>query len=202
MTSDDRLTSALIHEVLDVLERHGYHQHAGQAIAVIGDLARIYEGTRDAPYGTYPGPAPPSPHRGPPGPQADPGAVILSAAEVRTVLFALDEAADDKRDRAGTCADCPDQSCPTCQWHLQGAQAYDQLAVRLLHDEQATRDERSQPGLATRRLPAPARTRRPTRRPASDQPRQDTRRIRNPPPSRWSPCPCPAAGGHGHARDP
>ena len=57
MTSDNRMTWDLILEVLDVLERHGYHQHdnqhTGQAIGVIGDLARIYEGTRDAPYGTY-----------------------------------------------------------------------------------------------------------------------------------------------------
>ena len=36
MTSDDRLTWGLITDVLDVLERHGYHrhdnQHTGQAI--------------------------------------------------------------------------------------------------------------------------------------------------------------------------
>jgi hypothetical protein len=157
MTSDDRMTSSLIHEVLDVLERHGYHQHdrqhTGQAIAVIGDLAQVYDGSRDVPYGTDPGPAPPSPHPGPPGPEADPGTVILSAAEVKTVLFALDEAADDKRDRAGTCADCADQSCPTCQWRLQGAQAYDHLAAQLLNDEQAARDERSQHGLASSPMP-------------------------------------------------
>jgi len=147
MTSDNRLTPGLIHEVLDVLERHGYHQHdrqhTGQAIAVIGDLTRVYEGTRDAHPGTYPGPAPPSPHPGPPGPQADPGAVILSAAEVRTILFALDEAADDKRDRAGTCAD---QSCPTCQWRLQGAQAYHHLAARMLHTGQAAHASQPEPG--------------------------------------------------------
>jgi hypothetical protein len=150
MTSDNRMTSGLIHEVLDVLERHGYHQHdrqhTGQAISVIGDLTQVYEGTRDAPYGTDPGPAPPSPHPGPPGPEADPGAIILSAAEVRTVLFALDEAADDKRDRAGTCADCPDQSCYACQLRLQDARTYDHLAARMLHTAQAARDERHQPG--------------------------------------------------------
>jgi hypothetical protein len=141
MTSDNRMTPGLIHEVLDVLERHGYHQHdrqhTGQAIAVIGALTRVYEGTRDAPTSTYP--SPPAPHPGPPGPLADPGAVILSAAEVRTVLFALDEAADDKRDRAGTCADCADQSCPACQWRLQGAQAYDHLAAQMTQAAEADR---------------------------------------------------------------
>ena len=152
MTRDDRMNWDLIIDVLDVLERHGYHQHdnqhTGQAIAVIGDLTQVYDGSRDVPYGTYLDPAPPSPHPGPPGPQADPGAVILSAAEVRTVLFALDEAADDKRDRAGTCADCADQSCPTCQWRLQGAQAYDHLAAQMTQAAEASR-------AATGRQPTP-----------------------------------------------
>ena len=78
MTSDNRMTWGLILDVLDVLERHGYrqhdHQHTGQAFGVIGDLARIYEGTRDAPYGTYPHDAQPSPdpEPGQPAQQADP----------------------------------------------------------------------------------------------------------------------------------
>ena len=53
MTSDHRITSGLIHDILDVLERHGYtrgdDQHAGRAIGLIGDLARIYEGSQDQP---------------------------------------------------------------------------------------------------------------------------------------------------------
>ena len=57
MTSDDRMTWGLILEVLDVLERHGYHQHdhqhTGEAIGLISDLTHVYEGARDAPYGTY-----------------------------------------------------------------------------------------------------------------------------------------------------
>ena len=57
MTSDDRLTSGLILDVLDVLERHGYHrydnQHTGQAVGAILDLAYVYDGTRDTSYGTY-----------------------------------------------------------------------------------------------------------------------------------------------------
>ena len=51
MTSDDRLTSGLIGEVLDVLERHGYHRydnrHTAQAVGAIADLADLYDGTRD-----------------------------------------------------------------------------------------------------------------------------------------------------------
>ena len=60
MTSDNRMTWGLIIDVLDLLERHGYHkhddQHTGQAIGVIHDLARVYEGDHDAPYGTSPRP--------------------------------------------------------------------------------------------------------------------------------------------------
>ena len=59
-------------------------------------------------------------------------AVIVSADRVKTLLAALDEAAEYKRDRAATCADCADQSCGTCQWRLQAASAYDQLTTRLL----------------------------------------------------------------------
>ena len=57
MTGDDRLTWDFITDVLDVLERHGYHradnEHTGQAIGLIRDVARIYEGTLDAPRGGY-----------------------------------------------------------------------------------------------------------------------------------------------------
>ena len=63
----------------------------------------------------------------PPGPPA----VTVSAAEVKILLAALDEAAEYKRDRAETCADCADQSCTTCQWRLQAAEAYDQMAGQM-----------------------------------------------------------------------
>ena len=56
-------------------------------------------------------------------------AVIVSASQVKTLLAALDEAAEYKRDRAATCADCADQSCTTCQWRLQAADTYDQMAA-------------------------------------------------------------------------
>ena len=73
MTSDDRFTSGLILDVLDVLERHGYHRydsrHTGYAVGAILDLAYVYHGTRDVSYGYY---APPAPHAapGPSGPGA------------------------------------------------------------------------------------------------------------------------------------
>ena len=53
------------------------------------------------------------------------------------MLIALDIAADDMRDRAELCPDCPDRSCPTCQSRLRDAQAYDQLADRILQPAEA-----------------------------------------------------------------
>jgi len=106
MTSDDRLNSGLILDMLDVLERHGYHpynnRHTGQAIGAILDLAYVYDGTRDVSYLDY---ASPGPHTspGPSDPDAD-DAVILTGAEVRTVVAALDIAAEHKQRRAAACA--------------------------------------------------------------------------------------------------
>jgi hypothetical protein len=150
MTSDDRLTSGLI---LDVLERHGYHrydnQHTGQAVGAILDLAYVYDGTRNASYGTYLDHPPPGPHTepGPSDPDAD-DAVILTGAEVSTVVAALDIAADYKRDRAGTCADCAGQSCTNCQWRLQAAGTYDQLVGRMIHAAEASAPQRAPGHLA------------------------------------------------------
>ena len=62
----------------------------------------------------------------------------LPAGDRRTILAALDEAADYKRDRAAHCADCTDQTCSTCDYRLQMAQAYDNLAARLHTQQQAT----------------------------------------------------------------
>jgi hypothetical protein len=149
MPDDERLTWGFLLEVLDVMERHGYrrsdNEHAGQAIGLIGDLARIYEGTLDAPRGGYvvvPSSRPPAPQ--PPGPPA----VIVSATEVKTLLAALDEAAEYKRDRAETCADCADQSCTTCQWRLQAADAYDQLAGQMTQAAEASNARHRAPGRA------------------------------------------------------
>jgi hypothetical protein len=62
----------------------------------------------------------------------------LPPADRRTILAALDQAADDKRDRAANCPDCTDQSCGTCQYRHQTAQAYDDVAARLQDTREAT----------------------------------------------------------------
>ena len=62
----------------------------------------------------------------------------MPTGEVKTLLSALDIAADYKRDRAELCADCADQSCPTCEWRLRDAQAYDRLHAQLLQQAEAS----------------------------------------------------------------
>ena len=101
---------------------------------MIADLARIYDGTWQPPTPGYP---PPQPEPAPPAPQAGQNTVLLASAEVSTVLAALAIAADDHRDRAQLCADCPDQSCPACQARLQAARAFDRLAGRIYHPGRA-----------------------------------------------------------------
>jgi hypothetical protein len=75
----------------------------------------------------------------------------LEPADVRTILTALDEAADYRRDRAANCADCDDQSCGTCEYRLRSARGYDSAAVRLLavgqRDRQAPPDQPAPDGL-------------------------------------------------------
>ena len=113
MTSDDRPTGTLFSDIVGVLERHGYRRsgnyHVDQVIRAVSDLTRTCEGT-----------------------EAAPDAVVVSGAEAITVFAALDIAADDKRYRAGICPDCPGQSCPDCQTHLRDAEAFDQIADRML----------------------------------------------------------------------
>lgn len=65
-------------------------------------------------------------------------ATALPRADHATILAALDQAADYKRDRAANCADCTDQSCDTCQYRLQTAHAYDGVAARLQRAREAT----------------------------------------------------------------
>ena len=137
MTSDHRVTPGLIHDILDALERHGYYRsddlHADRAIGLIGDLAGIYEGTQDHP--AYPGPSPPRTR------------ITLTRADASTVFAAADIAADDKRYRVEMCPDCPDRSCPDCQTHLRDAEAFDQMADRMLQAAQAApAASASQPG--------------------------------------------------------
>jgi hypothetical protein len=152
MADDERLTWGFIIEVLDVLERHGYRRsdsdHTGQAIGLIRHVARTYEGTLDAPRGGYvvvPSSQPAEPQ--PPGP-AGQNAVIVSAGEVRTLLSALGEAAEYKRDRAASCADCAGQSCTTCQWRLLAADAYDQMADQMIQGAEASAAWQHAPGHA------------------------------------------------------
>ena len=126
MTSGHRVTPGLIHDILDALERHGYYRsddlHADRAVGLIGDLACIYEGTQDHP--AYPGPT-----------RHD--AITVTHADAIAIFAASDIAADDRRYRVEMCPDCPDRSCPTCQTHLHDAQAFDQLADRMLQAAQA-----------------------------------------------------------------
>ena len=53
------------------------------------------------------------------------------------MFAASDIAAGDKRYRAEMCPDCPDQSCPTCQVNTRDAEAFDQMAGRMLQAAQA-----------------------------------------------------------------
>jgi hypothetical protein len=137
---DHRIGLDLFTDVLDVLHQHGFargdDEHAGRAIFLIGDLARIYEGTQDHPSGPSINQAPsPQTAPQPPGPDSR-NAVIVPASELKTVRVALDIAADYMRDRAELCTDCPDQSCPACQSRLRDAQAYDQMADCMLQAAQ------------------------------------------------------------------
>jgi hypothetical protein len=139
--TDDRMSLGLITDILNVLDRRGFargdNEHAGRAILLVSDLARIYEGSQDEPVGPYIGqaPYPPAPPE-PPGPESH-TTITVPPSELKTVLAALDIAADYKRDRAEMCTDCPDQSCPTCQTRLHDAQAYDQMADRMLQAAEA-----------------------------------------------------------------
>ena len=142
---DHRIGLDLFTDVLDVLHRHGFTRgddlHAGRAIFLIGDLARIYEGSQDHPCGPSTAQAPYLPPPEPPGPDPQPGlsvpaadqdAIILTHADVTTVFAAADIAADHKRYRAEMCTECPDQSCPACQTHTRDAEAFDRIADRML----------------------------------------------------------------------
>ena len=70
---------SLITGILDVLDRHGYacgdDEHTARAIVLISDLAHIYEGSLDHPFGPYIGEIPSRTEPAPPGP-AGPDAVL------------------------------------------------------------------------------------------------------------------------------
>ena len=77
-----------------------------------------------------------------------PDAVIIPVGQVKTLLAALDDAAEYKRDRAATCADCTGQPCTTCQWRLQAADAYDHLAAQMIQATEAAATRQYAPGHA------------------------------------------------------
>ena len=60
--TDNRTGVPLITDILDVLDRHGYtpsdNAHTARAILLISDLASIYEGSQDHPFGPYTGEPP------------------------------------------------------------------------------------------------------------------------------------------------
>jgi len=137
--TDDRMNLSLITEMLDMLDRHGYargdDEHTARAILLISDLAHIYEGSLDHPFGPYINEVPPRAEPEPPGPPGQ-DAVVLPASELKIIVAALDEAALYKRDRVATCAD---QSCGNCQWRLEAAETYAILASQLAGAAQASR---------------------------------------------------------------
>jgi hypothetical protein len=143
-SEDNRLTWGLIIDVLDALEKHGYHrgdnQHVGSAVGLIAPLARAYEGNQEQPGSAHPSPPRP-PHQAAsqqPDCPADPDTSAVDPGDRRIILAALGEAADLKRDRAANCSDCADQSCGTCEFWLKAAQAYERVAARLLGAEKAS----------------------------------------------------------------
>ena len=154
MSSDHRHDWGMIIDVLNVLEQHGYRQaddrHTGRAVGRISDLARIYQGTQETPSGAYtvPVPQPGQPGPEPPAPAAASSAEAIAGAGMHTILAALDEACDYKRERAECCADCADQSCSTCQYRLDAAHAYEGLAIRLMRAMETTTAEKPSPQLA------------------------------------------------------
>jgi hypothetical protein len=131
----------LITDMFGLLDRHGYtrgdKEHTGRAILLLGDLARIYEGSQDHPFGPYINQPPPQAEPPPPA-AATQDTVAVPVGEVKNLLIALDIAADYNRDRAEVCADCADQSCPTCESRLREAQAYYRLYAQLTQQADAT----------------------------------------------------------------
>jgi hypothetical protein len=149
MNDDHRQTWSMIIDVLDVLEKHGYRrgddQHTGRAVHLVGDLARIYEGTQEIPDGARLVPEPTQASLDQAGRAAANHAEVIAGIGMPTILSALDEASDYKRDRAAGCADCADQSCGTCQYRLDAARAYESLATRLQHAIDGITPERPSP---------------------------------------------------------
>jgi len=52
----------------------------------------------------------------------------MTAETRQVILDALDVAAEYRRDRVETCADCRDGTCPDCAWRLQMVAEYERTA--------------------------------------------------------------------------
>ena len=149
MSSGTRHNWGLVIDVLEVLEQHGYHQaddqHTGRAVGLVGDLARIYEGTQEAPAvaETVSAPRQRQPGQERQMPVATASAEAIVGTGMHTILAALSDASDYKRDRAEVCADCADQSCVTCQHRLDAARGYESLSVRLMRAMESAVAEKS-----------------------------------------------------------
>ena len=207
VAADDRMNLDFILQFLDVLERHGYHyhddQHTGRAVGLLGDLARIYEGTQETPAATYHAEVPSSPQAQTARPDREQTGTPSSSRPPRsgssrprwakpptTSATGPPPAPTARTGPAAPASGACGAPRPTATWPPRcsgpprppGPPPAGSLP----------------PAPPTQ--PAASPRQQPTGRPASDQPRPDTGRTRNPPPSRRSPCPRPAAGGRGHAR--
>ena len=105
--TDYRIGLDLFSDVLAVLHRHGFARgddlHAGRAIFLIGDMARIYDGSQDHSneFSTSQSPEPPGPRTV--RPRGRPERRNAHPRGVRTVRTVLDLAANWKRGRAERC---------------------------------------------------------------------------------------------------
>ena len=139
--TDHRIGLDLFTDVLDVLHRHGFARGDTSTRAGPSSSSATWPASTKAPRTIRSGPLSTRHlsrrrHLSRPAKTAV-DAVIVPASELKTVLAALDIAADYKRDRAEMCTDCPDQSCPACQTRLHDAQAYDQMADQMLQAAEA-----------------------------------------------------------------
>jgi hypothetical protein len=138
---DHRLTWALITDLLDVLDKHRFHSacHTGPTFGVAGDLARIYEDPQDPPAGSGLHPQPPGASTALADYPANSDGVTIGLADASTILAALDEAADVKRDRTANCANGVDRSCGTCQYWPCSVRLHDSAGACLLAAAQPRR---------------------------------------------------------------
>ena len=85
---EDPATAIRRADAFDMLDRHGYvrgdNEHTGRAILLISDLAHIYKGSLDHPFGPYVNEIPPSRTEPAPPEPASQDAVLVRPGEVKT----------------------------------------------------------------------------------------------------------------------